>query len=135
MTVTITLEVGSDKFPIRVPKLPLTETSVFFNNALNGHFVEARTNILPLLPTDKPDFVFRMVKWIITGEELDSRNDVNDSWEGQKEEEDYYDDEHKDRNDVNDSWEGQEKDGHLREALKRIDLKGIRLAPTKSFVA
>ncbi|KAL0259451.1 hypothetical protein SLS55_005188 [Diplodia seriata] len=61
---TITLEVGPDKLPIRVPKLLLTEASLFFDNALNGHFMEARTNILPL-PTDEPDVVFRLVKWII----------------------------------------------------------------------
>ncbi|KAL0260932.1 hypothetical protein SLS55_004624 [Diplodia seriata] len=85
---TITLEVGPGKFPIRVPKLLLTEASPFFDNALNGKFMEAWTNILPF-PTDEPDVVFRMVKWIITGE-LDSRNDVNDSWEGQEEECDEY---------------------------------------------
>ncbi|KKY17617.1 putative btb poz domain containing protein [Diplodia seriata] len=84
---TITLEVGPGKFPIRVPKLLLTEASPFFDNALNGKFMEAWTNIVPF-PTDEPDVVFRMVKWIITGE-LDSRNDANDSWEGQEEE---YDD-------------------------------------------
>ncbi|KKY18243.1 hypothetical protein UCDDS831_g06034 [Diplodia seriata] len=61
---TITLEVGPDKFPIRVPKLLLTEASLFFDNAFNGHFMEARTNILP---TDELDVVFRLVKWIITG--------------------------------------------------------------------
>ncbi|KAL1627349.1 hypothetical protein SLS54_002273 [Diplodia seriata] len=61
---TITLEVGPDNSPIRVPKLLLTEASLFFDNALNGHFMEARTNILP---TDEPDVVFRLVKWIITG--------------------------------------------------------------------
>ncbi|KAL1629618.1 hypothetical protein SLS54_001370 [Diplodia seriata] len=60
-----TLEVGPNKVPIYVSKHLLTGASPFFDKALNGGFKESKTNVVSL-PTDEPDIVWRLVKWIDT---------------------------------------------------------------------
>ncbi|KAL1646304.1 hypothetical protein SLS58_003261 [Diplodia intermedia] len=71
-----TLEVGPNKVPIYVSKHLLTEASPFFDKALNGGFKESKTNVISL-PTDEPDIVWRLVKWIDT-RAVDNDDDLDE---------------------------------------------------------
>ncbi|KAL1642390.1 hypothetical protein SLS58_005464 [Diplodia intermedia] len=77
-----TIEVGTDedKVVFHVHKEILTSNSPFFNNALNGGFMEARLGLVPL-PDDDPDIVYRMINWLYT-HEVDDRNDVREPMAG-----------------------------------------------------
>ncbi|KAF2494062.1 hypothetical protein BU16DRAFT_528221 [Lophium mytilinum] len=60
------LSVGADAVPFDAHIELLCANSAFFDNALNGRFVEASTRMIPL-PDDDPDAFAEFLAWLYTG--------------------------------------------------------------------
>ncbi|GME38523.1 BTB/POZ domain containing protein [Neofusicoccum parvum] len=70
---SVIVEVGSSHTEFSVDEVRLAKYSGFFMGAMNGHFMESKTRMIPL-HEDDPDIFKHLVDWVHTGK-LDRRDE------------------------------------------------------------